>query len=65
MPYSMYPTDELLERYQHEKDAILNLLIRHPELSQESIHKLGEPLRLMQEELKKRGKLFNERGISE
>ncbi|MBL7696715.1 MAG: hypothetical protein JNK79_01090 [Chitinophagaceae bacterium] len=57
MPYTTFSTEEILQKYDREKNALFEMIIRHPELSQQSIEKLSEPLRLLEAELRKRGKL--------
>ena len=55
MPYTIYTTNDLLKKYEEEKESVLQMLIRHTDLSKESVEMLSANLRLMQSELQKRG----------
>jgi hypothetical protein len=55
MPYTTYTTSDLLKKYEEEKETVLQKLIRHTDLSKESVEMLSENLRMMQYELHKRG----------
>lgn len=57
MPYSIFSTPELLEKLEQEKNFVLEMLIRQPNLSKESIEKLSEKVKLIDAELKKRGEM--------
>jgi hypothetical protein len=59
MPYTTFSTEEILDKFHQEKNAFLEMIMRHPELSDAAIEKLIE-LKLQQTELEKRGKLPRE-----